>query len=165
MEAAFQAAANLCESVTVQSNGDDDDGGGDGGSDDRTVLRNQFAVITTGQAWIPIFDDVIKDLGGNVAATYRGTLAIGVHAGDLHPSDPLSPLSESDSVRNKVRVATREALNGGRADVIVLGCAGMAGMETWVRDEARKEGRPDVKVVDGVKVGVGILQAYLRAGV
>lgn len=44
--------------------------------------------------------------------------------------------------------------------MIVLGCAGMAGMEQWVREVAPE----NVRVVDGVKAGVGVLQGLVRGG-
>ena len=49
---------------------------------------------------------------------------------------------------------------GGEVGVVVLGCAGMVGMEEWVRDVVGE----GVKVVDGVKAGVGILQGLVRSG-
>ena len=44
--------------------------------------------------------------------------------------------------------------------VVVLGCAGMAGMEDWVRSECGS----GVRVVDGVKAGIGMLQGMVRGG-
>ena len=42
--------------------------------------------------------------------------------------------------------------------VVILGCAGMAAMEDWVRQAAGDE----VLVVDGVRAGVAALQGALR---
>lgn len=47
---------------------------------------------------------------------------------------------------------------GREVGVVILGCAGMVGMEGWVR-EVVGEG---VKVVDGVRAGVGLLQGLVR---
>lgn len=59
----------------------------------------------------------------------------------------------------RVRAATRRLLGRGEVRVVVLGCAGMVGMEGWVRGEM--EGG---RVVDGVKAGVGVLQGLVRGG-
>jgi len=41
----------------------------------------------------------------------------------------------------------------------VLGCAGMVGMESWVRDVVG----PEVRVVGGVRAGLGVLQGLVRS--
>ena len=48
------------------------------------------------------------------------------------------------------------------ADVIILGCAGMAGMEELVKGGVRDAGLGEVKVVDGAKAGVEILAGIAR---
>ena len=47
----------------------------------------------------------------------------------------------------------------GRVGVGVLGCAGMVGMESWVRDVVG----PEVRVVGGVRAGLGVLQGLVRS--
>lgn len=44
----------------------------------------------------------------------------------------------------------------------MLGCAGMVGMEGWVRGEMELDGVEGGRVVDGVKAGVGVLQGLVR---
>jgi len=48
------------------------------------------------------------------------------------------------------------------ADVIILGCAGMAGMEGVVKESVREAGLGEVRVVDGAKAGVEVLVGLVR---
>lgn len=69
-------------------------------------------------------------------------------------------------VEKKMKEATRRLLKRGMVGAVCLGCAGMSGMEAWVREAAVEElgevegGR--VRVVDGVRAGVGILEGLVR---
>ena len=94
-------------------------------------------------------------LSANHAALFAGVECVGLNAGDLHPE------TSADVVRQKVKAATTRLLGDERVEVVVLGCAGMVGMDQWVR-EAAKEVKREVRVVDGVKAGVGVLQGLLR---
>lgn len=97
---------------------------------------------------------------------------MGVDAGDLHPSEPSSHnpnigQGESKSeikIKNAVMAATGRLLDRGDVGVVVLGCAGMVGMEEWVREEVVRRGLKGVRVVDGVKAGVSVLQGLIRGG-
>jgi len=81
----------------------------------------------------------------------------GLNAGELHGHG---------EVEGRVKGATRrlvESTNGtsrAKLGAVILGCAGMAGMEGWVRDVVGEE----VRVVDGVRAGVGLLQGLVRGG-
>lgn len=93
-------------------------------------------------------------------AVFAGVVTLGVSAGELHED------GEEGEVKRKVQAATGRLIaddggGEGRVSVVVLGCAGMAGMEEWVREKVKKRG-VDVRVVDGVKAGVGILQGLVR---
>jgi Asp/Glu/hydantoin racemase len=64
--------------------------------------------------------------------------------------------------------ATRTLVSGGDVKAVCLGCAGMVGMDAWVREACveelgEKEGK-GVRIVDGVKAGVAILQGIVRDG-
>ena len=91
---------------------------------------------------------------------FAGVETLGVNAGDLHGG------GGEEDVKKKVQAATGRLIESGgdgdgKVSVVVLGCAGMAGMEEWVREEVKERGK-NVKVVDGVKAGVGILQGLVR---
>lgn len=84
---------------------------------------------------------------------FRGVETCGLDAGELHGHG---------EVERRVRGATERLVEGGEGEVgvVVLGCAGMVGMEGWVRGVAGE----GVKVVDGVRAGVGVLQGLVRGG-
>ena len=103
---------------------------------------------------------------------FAGTECVGVDAGDLHPEEPSvhtpnageGGLEGEDKIKNAVMAATGRFLDRGDVGVIVLGCAGMVGMDEWVREEVVRRGLEGVRVVDGVKAGVGVLQGLVRGG-
>ena len=123
-----------------------------------------FGIVSTGEVWKRILEDAIKNdlLGADKAAkAFVGVETLGVDAGDLHQD------GGDDEVKKKVMAATGRLIDSGngkgrKINAILLGCAGMVGMDQWVKQEVQKRGKR-IKVVDGVKAGVGILQGLLRA--
>lgn len=87
-------------------------------------------------------------------------------------TEPRSPTPAPDEPEptplEKLGRAARELLRSdGRVRVVVLGCAGMAGLEATVREAAidvygEEEGRK-VLVVDGVRAGVNVLDMMVRS--
>ena len=153
-EASIQAAANLCGACSSEDD-----------SRHREYQMHKFGIITTGAVWKAVFDKTIREnFGDDITARYVGTESIGIDAGDLHRRD-----ERGESVEERVRAATATLVDSEDLEypeevrAIILGCAGMQGMKRWVKEEARSVG-VHVRVIDGVKVGVGMLQAYLRAG-
>ena len=94
-----------------------------------------------------------EDLLGREKAerAYRGTETCGLDAGELHGGG---------EVERRVKDAAGRLVRGGGVGVVVLGCAGMVGMEEWVGDVVGEE----VRIVDGVRAGVGVLQGLVRCG-
>lgn len=89
---------------------------------------------------------------------FAGVETLGLNAGELHAD------KGGEGMKKAVMAATGRLIDAHpttEVKVIVLGCAGMAGMEEWVREEAERREKK-VRVVDGVKAGVGILQGLLR---
>ncbi len=92
------------------------------------------------------------------ANKFAGVETCGVDAGDLHEGGDVD-------VEGLVKGAAGRLVGGreegeGEVGVVVLGCAGMVGMEGWVREVVGGK----VKVVDGVRAGVGALQGLVRGG-
>ena len=58
--------------------------------------------------------------------------------------------------------AATKTLVGRGARCIILGCAGMSGMERWVKGAARDCGS-EVRVIDGAIAGVQILAGMARS--
>ena len=91
----------------------------------------------------------IGDKGKN--ERFAGVETTGLNATELH-STP------QEEVKRRIKEAARRLMARGSVKVVILGCAGMAGMDEWVREEALE----GVKIVDGVKVGVGNLLALIK---
>jgi Asp/Glu/hydantoin racemase len=93
---------------------------------------------------------------------FAGVQSTGLNAGDFHGPDAVPP----QVVRQKMHEATARLLSNGRVDVVVMGCAGMAGLETIIREVAIETYGPDagmrVYIVDGVKAGVVALEGMVR---
>lgn len=117
--------------------------------------------MSTGEVWRGVLGEAVGGMLGAevVRRVFAGVECVGVGAGELHAGG-----GGGADVEGRVRGAVRRLVGGegaeGRVGVVILGCAGMVGMEEWVRGEC-VEG---VRVVDGVKAGVGILQGLVRAG-
>lgn len=136
----------------------------------------RFGIVSTGEQWEGILTEAIHAEAGSSGAAaalgremagrvFAGVECVGMSAGELHPADDDRADGSADGaggVKHKVMAATGRLLERGDIGVVVLGCAGMAGMEDWVREEVDRRGIRDVKVVDGVKAGVGVLQGMMR---
>ncbi len=89
-----------------------------------------------------------------------GVETTGLNATELHDAP-------AEEVRQKMMEATKRLIRKGDVGAICLGCAGMAGMDKMVReacvDELGKEIGEGIRIVDGVKAGVGVLEALVRA--
>ena len=87
-----------------------------------------------------------------------------MNAGELHDLP-------GEEVRAKMMAATGRLLRRGKeleVKAICLGCAGMVGLDEAVRtacveELGEMEGK-QVRIVDGVKAGVGLLYGLARAG-
>ena len=124
----------------------------------------RFGIVSTGKAWEEILGRAVDELLGARLAEgerwegvkskcFAGVETTGLSAVELHEAP-------QDEVRQRVKEAVRRLVGRGGVKCVVLGCAGMAGMEDWVREEVGKS----VWVVDGVRAGVGALQGLLRGG-
>jgi allantoin racemase len=110
-------------------------------------LGRRFSVVTTlerttGHAW-----DIARQYG-------VADLCAGMHACDL----PVLALDTDSAALDRVRAACTAALAADGSDVIVLGCAGMAGFGARLADEL------GVPVVDGVTAAVVTAEALVRLG-
>ncbi|CAO1634476.1 unnamed protein product [Sympodiomycopsis kandeliae] len=119
---------------------------------------NTFGIITTGKAMIPDIDAGVRSYLGGVSDRYRGCIATGLgvlELGDLSMKDHVERVIKEESGRLAVT-------NG--AEAIILGCAGMAGMESLVKQGVIDAGgsADKVWVIDGAKAGVQILNGIAR---
>jgi allantoin racemase len=112
------------------------------------TLGRTFSVVTTLDRSIPQIEDRLR-IGGLLdrCASIR---ASGIPVLDLERDTARAV----DAVIEQVRIAVRSD----RAEVICLGCGGMAGLQEKV------QGQTSVPVVDAVAAGVALAEALVRLG-
>ena len=68
---------------------------------------------------------------------------------------------DRDKVTSVMKSTASRAADLG-ADVLILGCAGMAGMEELVKEGVRESTGQGVHAVDGAKAGIELLAGLVR---
>ena len=146
-----------------------DEGAGEhSGKKEEEKEREAFGIISTGKVWEALLSKGVYEMLGVRAlddispasssslpcARFAGVETTGLNATELHDAP-------QDEVKRRIQDATRRLVKLGNVRVVILGCAGMAGMEEWVGEVVD---RGKVRIVDGVKAGVGALQMLIRAG-
>lgn len=125
--------------------------------DPRSELRERFGIVSAGKVWDELLGNAVVGMLGTANDEPNGRFAevetTGLNATELHSAP-------QEEVRRRIKEAVRRLVGRGNVKVVLLGCAGMLGMETWVKEEVGEA----VKVVDGVKAGVVALQGLIRAG-
>jgi len=123
----------------------------------------KFGIVTTGKYWEKVLTEgVLEFLGceGNGSMRFKGVETTGLSAGELHTAPP-------ELVKQRMMDATRRLVKDRDVSVICLGCAGMAGMDAMVKEACVKELGEEraryVRIVDGVKAGIAILDGMVRA--
>ncbi|SPQ20793.1 055b94c4-2d8d-4f50-8988-59c70801379f [Thermothielavioides terrestris] len=124
----------------------------------------KWGIVTTGRFWEDhLTQGVNVFLGTQQHASnikFAGVETTGLNAGDFHGG------VEPAVVREKLREATRRLLDKGDVECVVMGCAGMAGLEEIIRSVAVEQygsARGDqILVIDGVRAGIGLLEQMVR---
>lgn len=129
--------------------------------------RKRFGIVTTGTYWENVLADGVRQLliGRSTSASddlglgagigdFVGVRSTGLNASDLH----ITPKEEVD---RRIAQASAQLVQNG-AEVIILGCAGMSGMEAAVREGARAQSK-DVVILDGMRAGVVLLEGLVKA--
>ncbi|KAH7113826.1 hydantoin racemase-like protein [Dendryphion nanum] len=127
--------------------------------------EEKFGIVSTGKVWEDILSEAVqKFLGTSEEETskrFAGVETTGLNATDLHDAP-------QEEVERRMKEAVKRLLKKGSVGAICLGCAGMAGMDRWVREacveELGKEEGGRVRVVDGVVAGVAWLEGVCRMG-
>ena len=124
-------------------------------------VSTTWGIVTTGKYWEKHLSDGVYTFLGDESTNKRfaGVETTGLNAGDFHGGvDPAV-------IREKLRQATKKLLDRG-SGAVIMGCAGMAGLEDIIREVATEErgaqGGKNLLVIDGVKAGVGILEQGVR---
>ncbi|MCC7370398.1 MAG: aspartate/glutamate racemase family protein [Chloroflexi bacterium] len=114
-----------------------------------TFLGRRFSIVTTSPRWRPILEDAVRLYG------YESRCA-SVRSSGLAVLE-LERLPHAEVVERLTTEAERAVCEDG-AEAIVLGCAGMADLETRLRAAL------DVPIVESVAAGVGLACTLARLG-
>lgn len=131
-----------------------------------SLLRPQrkWGIVTTGKFWEDHLTQGVNGFLGTEPqsnnAKFAGVETTGLNAGDLHGDvDPAV-------IRQKLREATKRLLAKGGVECVIMGCAGMAGLEEIIRSVAVEEYGLErgnrLLIIDGVRAGVGLLEQTVR---
>lgn len=126
--------------------------------------QQQWGIVTTGKFWEEHLSEGVRSFlgsGNGGSSRFAGVQSTGLNASDFHSG--VSP----EVVRQKLGEATKRLLGGGRTTVIVMGCAGMAGLEEIIRGAAAEEVSERfaydlLHVVDGVRAGLLQLDSMIK---
>ena len=114
------------------------------------MLGHRFSVVTTNEEWEPLLWDAVHHYGlASRCASVRSTRM---------PVLALESASPEDTYK-MIRKAAQRALDEDDAEVICLGCAGMAGLDK------RLQKALGVPVLDGVICAVKLLEGLVGYGV
>ena len=124
----------------------------------------RWGIITTGKFWENHLADGVKELLGagrlDANAKFAGVESTGLDASDFHGD--LDP----SVIRRKLEEASRRLFQKGQVDCIIMGCAGMAGLEEIIRTVAVDTYGPETGnqtyIIDGVKAGIGMLEQMVK---
>jgi Asp/Glu/hydantoin racemase len=125
-----------------------------------TVLQSlaygtgKFAVVTTAKRWEAALDEGVLALMGS-HHNYAGTFSTGLGVLELHSAPP-------ELVKERIVEATQKAL-AKDAKILILGCAGMSGMEEIVAEQAGEGIRILDAVVSGCELIVGMVRSDMHA--
>ncbi|TVY49281.1 Uncharacterized protein LOCC1_G002067 [Lachnellula occidentalis] len=124
---------------------------------------SRFGIVSTGTYWEKALSEGVKDFlevdDLKSCKRFKGVVTTGLNAGELHTAPP-------ELVRRKMMEATKRLVKDKDVRVVILGCAGMAGLDAIVEEALVEELGEDAKLVyvlDGVKAGLGMLENCLRA--
>ncbi|CAK5280130.1 unnamed protein product [Mycena citricolor] len=118
------------------------------------LCGQRFGILSTGSGYRYDRYDEIRAFMGGSSEKFAGLVPSGLGVVELREGD-----------RAKVEANMKQAarkLAGLGCDVIILGCAGMAGMEELVRSGVKEAELGNVKVVDGNKSGIEFVAALSK---
>lgn len=108
-----------------------------------------FGIIATGTGEKRnLIDSVAEYLGSTSPTRLAGVLTTGLGVVELQEGD-------QEKVERLMKETTVRLVKQG-ARTLILGCAGMSGMEGWIVDAGQSQG-VKVKVIDAARAGVAIL--------
>lgn len=131
--------------------------------------HRKWGVISTDHSWREWTDNAVSaflgvDAPKTTIGRYLGCETVGVQAEALERQGA-SVMAElaNDAVK---QLLSRQDSEMCGAPVIILGCAGLYQLEEGIRNSCREllgSGAAEVAVVDGVKVGIGMLLSLVKS--
>ena len=126
--------------------------------------QRKWGIVTTGKFWEDHLTQGVNVFLGTEPQSpntkFAGVETTGLTAGDFHGG------IEPAVIREKLKEATRRLLARGGVECVVMGCAGMAGLEEIIRSAAVEEYGVErgnqLLVIDGVRAGIGLLEQTVR---
>ncbi|KAI5474757.1 protein of Asp/Glu/hydantoin racemase family [Pseudohyphozyma bogoriensis] len=119
------------------------------------IMHKKFGILSTGFGAKPLLTKGVSSfMGANGSERWVGCVTTGLGVVELREGDQV-----------KVEKCMKEGaakLAAMGADCILMGCAGMAGMEPLVQAGVRDAGLGEVRVMDGGKAGVECLVGLVR---
>ncbi|KAF9007626.1 hypothetical protein BDQ17DRAFT_1351032 [Cyathus striatus] len=118
------------------------------------LVGNRFGIITTGTGSGHQYLAGVRNFFGATTDRFTGVICAGLGVVELRTS-------ARAHVERRMKEESVKIAKAG-ADVIVLGCAGMTGMEKLVQQGVLDAELPPVKVVDGAKAGLQMVASLAR---
>ena len=128
------------------------------------TVPSTWGIVTTGTFWEEhLSAGVTRFLGASGSDKtsktdknkFAGVYSTGLTAGDFHGG--VAP----ETIAARLKDATKALLRSSPVGCVVMGCAGMVGLEEMIRAAAVEEYGAErgarVYIIDGVKAGVGLL--------
>ena len=112
------------------------------------LLGSKFSIVTTSARWEPLLEEGVRQIG--LESRCAGVLSSGLAVLDLEEKSP-------EEVESMLLAAGERAVRQG-AEVICLGCAGMAGLAEKLERQLR------VPVVDPIASTVKLAEALIYQG-
>ena len=116
-------------------------------------LGGRFGIVTTNQRWDYILTKSVHDIIGANPAFAR-VICTGFNAAQVHGE------ANKNQVQRAMAEAARKLVEEDHCDIIILGCAGMVGLEQSVREAVGNR----VTIIDGVVAGVHMLAGLIHSG-
>ena len=113
------------------------------------MLGYKFSIVTTNDEWKPLLWDAVKHYGLESRCASVRTTGMAV----------LALEEEGDKSYELIKGAAEKAINEDGAEVICLGCAGMAGLDKQLQADLQ------VPVIDGVVAAIKFLESCFDYGV
>ncbi len=113
------------------------------------MLGYNFSIVTTNDEWQPLLWDAVRHYGLESRCASVRTTGMAV----------LALEEEGDRSYDLIKGAAERAINEDGAEVICLGCAGMAGLDKKLQADLQ------VPVIDGVVAAIKFLESCVDYGV